>query len=528
MAMATTRLSKSAVVFVSLLSAVALSGFTHGFVTTPRTMLDRLSESSSYLTTKELWLDQTLDHYSPYDHRQFKQRYYEFLDYFQVPDGPIFLQICGESSCRGISNDYISVLAKKFGAAVVSLEHRYYGKSSPFKSHTTENLKYLSSKQALFDLAVFRQWYQESLNLKLNKPGAENSWFVFGTSYSGALSAWFRLKFPHLTCGSLASSAVVLAVYNYTEYDKQVGESAGPECKAVLQEITELVDRRLESNRTELKKQFGATELEIDGDFLYFLADAAVVAFQCGNPDVLCTPLVEAKRTGEDLVAAYAKYVKEYFAGTFGVGVESYNQKYLKNTSVSEYNSDRLWWFQVCTEVAYFQVAPTNDSIRSSKVDTKYHLDLCKNLFGEGIYPEVDATNIYYGGTKIAGSKIIFTNGSQDPWRHASKQTSSPDMPSYIITCRNCGHGTDMRGCPQYPLGIGGNAQNCSSPDAVNKVRQKMIEHMDLWLSECRGTDEALPVLLVRITYLQSVISFIFPFHAVPFRMPGIQPQELH
>ena len=57
------------------------------------------------------------------------------------------------------------VLAKKFGAAVVSLEHRYYGKSSPFKSHTTENLKYLSSKQTLFDLAVFRQWYQVSFVL---------------------------------------------------------------------------------------------------------------------------------------------------------------------------------------------------------------------------------------------------------------------------------------------------------------------------------------------------------------------------
>ena len=57
------------------------------------------------------------------------------------------------------------ILAKKFGAAVVSLEHRYYGKSSPFKSHTTENLKYLSSKQTLFDLAVFRQWYQVSFIL---------------------------------------------------------------------------------------------------------------------------------------------------------------------------------------------------------------------------------------------------------------------------------------------------------------------------------------------------------------------------
>jgi hypothetical protein len=51
-------------------------------------------------------------------------------------------------------------MAKKFGAALVSPEHRYYGKSSPFKSLTTENLRFLSSKQALFDLAVFRQYYQ--------------------------------------------------------------------------------------------------------------------------------------------------------------------------------------------------------------------------------------------------------------------------------------------------------------------------------------------------------------------------------
>lgn len=72
------------------------------------------------------------------------------------------------------------------------------------------------------------------------------------------------------------------------------------------------------------------------------------------------------------LQEAYAKYVKEYYLGSFGVDVETYNQKHLKNTAVTEGNSDRLWWFQVCTEVAYFQVAPANDSIRSSKVDTKY------------------------------------------------------------------------------------------------------------------------------------------------------------
>ncbi|RXH75046.1 hypothetical protein DVH24_029767 [Malus domestica] len=421
----------------------------YGFVN-PRTLLQLESSSGSgggkHLTKEELWFDQTLDHFSPYDRRKFPQRYYEFLDYFRPSDGPIFLKICGESACGGISNDYLS------------------------------------------------NW----LNVKLNRTKGDNPWFVFGVSYSGALSAWFRVKFPHLTCGSLASSAVVEAIYDFTEFDRQIGESAGPQCKAALQETTRIIEQSLTTNGKAIRALFGASQLDIDGDFMYLLADAAVIAFQYGNPDKLCSPLVQAKMNGEDLVEAYAKYVKDFYLGTLGVDVDTYNQKHLKNTAVSEGSSDRLWWFQVCTEVAYFQVAPANDSIRSSKVDTRYHEDLCKNVFGDGIYPDVFATNLYYGGTKIAGSKIVFTNGSQDPWRRASKQTSSPDseyriasmrMPSYVISCRNCGHGTDLRGCPQSPLTLEGNSQNCSNPDAVNKVRQQIVEHIDLWLSECQETD---------------------------------------
>ncbi|KAL1536646.1 putative serine protease eda2 [Salvia divinorum] len=442
--------------------------------------------SSSYLTKEEHWINQTIDHFSPYDRTHFAQRYYEYLDEFQFSDSPIFLNICGESSCNGISNDYLGVLAKKFGAAVVSLEHRYYGKSYPFGSFSLDNLRYLSSKQALFDLAVFRQYYQESLNAKLNK-STDNPWFVFGISYAGALSAWFHLKFPHLTCGSLASSGVVLAVYNFTQFDQQVGESAGPECKAALQEITNLVEHRLESNQKELKKLFNASKLSNDGDFLYFLADAAVTAIQYGDPDELCNPLIEAKKAGEDLVEAYAKYVKEYYIDYIGADVETYGQQQLKKAKISDSSSARLWWFQVCTEVAYFQVAPANDSIRSTKVDTRYHLDLCKKVFGNDMSgPDVSATNLFYGGKDIAGSKIIFTNGSQDPWRHASKQTSSRGMPAYIIKCHNCGHGSDMRGCPQSRLVPKGDAKNCSSPDAVNKVRQDIITHIYQWLSECQ------------------------------------------
>lgn len=471
-----------------LMLSLSYLSLSHGLMQ-PRRISHGFSESGKYLTRDELWFNQTLDHFSPYDHRRFRQRYYEYLDHLRVPEGPIFLMICGEGPCNGIPNDYISVLAKKFEAGVVSLEHRYYGKSSPFNSLATENLKYLSSKQALSDLAAFRGYYQEYLNVKFNRTGKvdDNPWFFFGASYSGALSAWFRLKFPHLTCGSLASSAVVRAVYEFPEFDQQIGESAGPECKAALQETNKLVELALKVNNKALKALFNATELDVDGDFLYFVADAQVMAFQYGNPDKLCVPMVEAKKNGGDLVEAYAKYVREYCFGVFGLSAKTYSRKHLLDTAITPESSDRLWWFQVCTEVAYFQVAPANDSIRSHQVNTEYHLDLCKSLFGKGVYPEVDATNLYYGGDRIAGTKIIFTNGSQDPWRHASKQTSSPDLPSYIVKCHNCGHGSDLRGCPQSPLIIEGDSKNCSSPDAVNKVRQHIVEHIDLWLSECRG-----------------------------------------
>lgn len=44
-------------------------------------------------------------------------------------------------------------------------------------------------------------------------------WICIGGSYAGAVSAWYRLKFPFLTIGGLASSAVVNPIYNFTQYD---------------------------------------------------------------------------------------------------------------------------------------------------------------------------------------------------------------------------------------------------------------------------------------------------------------------
>ena len=65
---------------------------------------------------------------------------------------------------------------------------------------TDESLQYLSSEQALADLADFRQAMVAKFNLNQN-----NKWIAFGGSYPGALAAWFRLKYPHLVIGMLFS-----------------------------------------------------------------------------------------------------------------------------------------------------------------------------------------------------------------------------------------------------------------------------------------------------------------------------------
>ncbi len=74
---------------------------------------------------------------------------------------------------------------------------------------SSSNLKYLSSEQTLADLANFISYQKKAMNLTKNK------WIVFGGSYPGNLAAWFRLKYPHLAYGAVASSALILAKMNY-------------------------------------------------------------------------------------------------------------------------------------------------------------------------------------------------------------------------------------------------------------------------------------------------------------------------
>ncbi|RYG58842.1 septum formation initiator, partial [archaeon] len=104
---------------------------------------------------------------------------------------PIFVFIGGEGEekcTRLTSYMYLYSQAQEHRALLVDVEHRFYGKSMPLPDSSTKSLQFLSSSQALADLARVITYVKESLGTQHSKV------VTVGGSYPGNLAAWFRLK----------------------------------------------------------------------------------------------------------------------------------------------------------------------------------------------------------------------------------------------------------------------------------------------------------------------------------------------
>ncbi|KXJ05990.1 thymus-specific serine protease, partial [Exaiptasia diaphana] len=197
--------------------------------------------------------DQTLDHFEVNPNpRIFSQRFWRNKVYWREEDGPVFLYVGGEGGLDGVEiyAGHIVDMASQYRALLFSVEHRFYGKSVCKDCLKDENLPLLSSEQALADLAVFVEFAKEKFGLT-NK----NRWFTYGGSYPGSLAAWFRIKYPHLVFGAVASSAPVKAQVNFEGYNNVVEASlsspivgGSDQCaeniKAAFQKMENLVANR--------------------------------------------------------------------------------------------------------------------------------------------------------------------------------------------------------------------------------------------------------------------------------------------
>ena len=160
----------------------------------------------------EQWLHQRLDHFRVTEQRTWAQRYWVSWAHYR-PGGPALLMIGGEGEANPAWMEAGSWLsyARETGAAMLLLEHRFYGKSHPTPDLGVKNLVWLSSRQALADLANFITQMTASHNLT-------GPWVALGGSYPGSLAAWLRLKYPHLVAGAVSTSGPLLAKADFYEY----------------------------------------------------------------------------------------------------------------------------------------------------------------------------------------------------------------------------------------------------------------------------------------------------------------------
>ncbi|XP_069474268.1 putative serine protease K12H4.7 isoform X9 [Ambystoma mexicanum] len=233
-------------------------------------------------SVEEHWFEQKLDHFDGAERRIWKQRYFKndaLTSSEGINDGPVFLMIGGEGPANPAwmtSGAWLSY-AQKLGAVCLMLEHRFYGKSHPTEDMSTSNLRYLSSRQALADLAHFQTVMTQKLGLGNRK------WVAFGGSYPGSLAAWYRLKYPHLVTASIASSAPLNAVVNFSGYLEVVQQSLASyniDCPQTVKTASETLVMMLldKANYGKITKDFNLCErlqVESEMDSAYFLETMA-------------------------------------------------------------------------------------------------------------------------------------------------------------------------------------------------------------------------------------------------------------
>lgn len=137
---------------------------------------------------------------------------------------------------------------------------------------STENLSYLSSEQALADLANFIVYTNEKYNFDMGS----TKWIAFGGSYAGSLAAWLRQKYPHLVYGAVSSSSPLLAKADFPEFYQVVTVSLAsyaPACVEAVREGTEQVEQLLlhvEGRRNITEKFMYIIQHNLNNEFQIF------------------------------------------------------------------------------------------------------------------------------------------------------------------------------------------------------------------------------------------------------------------
>ncbi|KAI8529067.1 hypothetical protein RHMOL_Rhmol12G0196800 [Rhododendron molle] len=245
-----------------------------------------------------LFYNQTVDHFNhrPESYATFKQKYVINSKYWggAKESAPIFVYFGDEQPLDDQLGavGFLTENAPHFKALQVYIEHRFYGQSIPFgttdEAMSNDNTRgYFNSAQTLAD-------YAEVIIYLKKKLSADNSpVIVVGGSYGGMLASWFRLKYPHVALGALASSAPILyfdditprdAYYSVVTKDfKEVSKSFYETIRKSWSEIDRVASKP--NGLSVLSKKFrSCAPLDNSGDFKGVLELIYAIAAQYDSP----------------------------------------------------------------------------------------------------------------------------------------------------------------------------------------------------------------------------------------------------
>ncbi|KAL9351402.1 hypothetical protein Peur_054082 [Populus x canadensis] len=325
-------------------------------------------------------------------HGKVKHRYVVSFKYWRGPDtmAPIFVYL-GEESSLNDDLGYIGILsdnAARFGA-----------------------------------LQVYIEIMQKYLHIKKKHSADSSPVIVFGGSYGGMLAAWFRLKYPHVALGALASSAPVLYFDNitpsngyYTVVTKDFKESSESCYKTIKQSWFEIDKVAAKADGLSiLQKKFNTCKpLEAATELKNFLDSLFSVAAQYDRPprypvDLVCKGIDSAPE-GSDVLDRIFSGIVAYFGKKPCYNLDAF------------FSSETLegWTWQTCSELVIPIGRGSNDTMFPAEpFDLKEYIEECKSAFG--VPPRPHWITTYYGGHHFKevlrrfGSNIIFSNGLRDP-----------------------------------------------------------------------------------------------------------------
>ncbi|KAG8528914.1 uncharacterized protein KY384_006603 [Bacidia gigantensis] len=419
--------------------------------------------------------------YEPHSSDKFNLRYFFDAQYYK-DGGPVIVLQGGETSVTDripyLQKGIVSILAKATNGIGVILEHRYYGTSFPTEDLSIENLRFLTTEQALADQAYFAEnvKFEGLEDKKLNAP--DTPYIAYGGSYAGAFVAFLRLLYPDMYygrqrtkqdgieltfSGAIGSSAVTEAIWDFWAYYEPVRKYGPPLCIKNTQLLTNVVDNILlkgDAKTTQtLKSAFGLADIVYDDDFANTLSfgiggwqgrnwdpDVNSPGFDeyCGNitaNSTIYSSNSTLSTTASYLLSAagynstlltpllnYIGYINATIPGPAADANETLNQ-YYTNHNATFYAQDSLadswrsWPYQYCTQWGYLQTGsgvPSDELPLISRLLTlDYESLICQYAFNLTTPADTEAIN-KYGGYDLAYDRLAFVDGEIDPWRGVS------------------------------------------------------------------------------------------------------------